>query len=278
MTIHLTLWLNLGAVSKDASFFSPLWLINGEIIPSQIFVSSECLHGLFHNISPVLCKFWWLYGGVNGNLLQEGLCHTQVCCTQSPCPCGRPLLTRTFAGDTQTQFCLSLWVLVRTRFVWDIWASLVGKGFDSKCDFAPPSGSDGKASVYNAGDLDSIPGLGRFPGEGNGKPLQYSCLENPMDGGAWCRLLSMGSQRVGHDWAASLSLSPSCWGFLFAFGRGVSFFGGIQHSPADGCSAASKQPTGSFHKPLILIHQRADRMKPQSQKTNQTDHMDHSLI
>ena len=48
-------------------------------------------------------------------------------------------------------------------------------------------------------DLGSIPGLGRSPGEGNGNPLQYSCLENPMDTGAWCRLLSMGSQRVGHD-------------------------------------------------------------------------------
>ena len=47
-------------------------------------------------------------------------------------------------------------------------------------------GSDGKASVYNAGDLGSIPGSGRIPGEGNGNPLQYSCLENPMDGGAWC--------------------------------------------------------------------------------------------
>ena len=57
---------------------------------------------------PVLCKFWQLYGGVNGDLLQEGLCHTQVCCTQSPCPCGRPLLTHTSTGDTQTQFCLSL--------------------------------------------------------------------------------------------------------------------------------------------------------------------------
>ena len=44
-----------------------------------------------------------------------------------------------------------------------------------------PGGSDGKASVYNAGDLGSIPGLGRFPGEGNGNPLQYPCLENPMD-------------------------------------------------------------------------------------------------
>ena len=48
-----------------------------------------------------------------------------------------------------------------------------------------PGGSDGKASVCNAGDLGSIPGLGRSPGEGNGNPLQYSCLENPMDGGTW---------------------------------------------------------------------------------------------
>ena len=57
---------------------------------------------------PVLCKFWWLYGGVNGNLLQEGLCHTQACCTQSPCPCSNPLLTHISLGDTQTEFCLSL--------------------------------------------------------------------------------------------------------------------------------------------------------------------------
>ena len=48
-----------------------------------------------------------------------------------------------------------------------------------------PGGSDGKASAYNAGDLGSIPGPGRSPGEGNGNPLQYSCLENPMVGGGW---------------------------------------------------------------------------------------------
>ena len=47
-----------------------------------------------------------------------------------------------------------------------------------------PGGSDGKAAVCNAGDPGSIPGLGRSPGEENGNPLQYSCLENPMDGGA----------------------------------------------------------------------------------------------
>ena len=45
-------------------------------------------------------------------------------------------------------------------------------------------GSDGKASAHNAGDWGSIPGSGRSPGEGNGNPLQHSCLENPMDGGA----------------------------------------------------------------------------------------------
>ena len=48
-----------------------------------------------------------------------------------------------------------------------------------------PGGSEGKASGCNAGDLGSIPGPGRSPGEGNGNPLQYSCLENPMDREAW---------------------------------------------------------------------------------------------
>jgi len=47
-------------------------------------------------------------------------------------------------------------------------------------------GSDGKESACNAGDLGLIPGLGRSPGEGNNNPLQYSCLENPRNRGAWC--------------------------------------------------------------------------------------------
>ena len=46
-------------------------------------------------------------------------------------------------------------------------------------------GSDGKMSAYKVGDLGSIPGSRRSPGEGNVNPLQYSCLENPMEGGAW---------------------------------------------------------------------------------------------
>ena len=61
-----------------------------------------------------------------------------------------------------------------------------------------PGGSEVKVSARNVRDLGSIPGLGRSRGEGNGNPLQYSCLENPMDGGAG-GLQSTGSQRVGHD-------------------------------------------------------------------------------
>ena len=58
----------------------------------------------FPNPVWVLAALWW----VNGDLFQEGLCHTQVCCTQSLCPHSSPLLARTSSGDTQTQFCLSL--------------------------------------------------------------------------------------------------------------------------------------------------------------------------
>ena len=62
------------------------------------------------------------------------------------------------------------------------WKSIPSFLKDNK-DF--PGGLDGKESAYNAGDLDSIPGSGRSTREGNGSPLQYSCLENPMDRGAW---------------------------------------------------------------------------------------------
>ena len=56
--------------------------------------------------------------------------------------------------------------------------------YENKTENLPPT-SEVKASARNVGDLGSIPGLGRFPGDGNGNPLQYSCLENPMGGGAW---------------------------------------------------------------------------------------------
>ena len=61
-----------------------------------------------------------------------------------------------------------------------------------------PGGPDGKASVYNVGDLGSTPGSRRSPGEGNGNPLQYSCLGNPMDREAW-RTTVHRVARVGHN-------------------------------------------------------------------------------
>ena len=78
----------------------------------------------------------------------------------------------------------------------------IGKSLDHPGfgdDFLP-GGSGSKESACNVGDLGSIPGLGRSPGEGNGYLLQSSGLENPMDRGAW---LAMGSQTVRHDWVTN---------------------------------------------------------------------------
>ena len=81
------------------------------------------------------------------------------------------------------KFCVSIGSFLRNCI-------LVFKGISG--------GAQVKASAYNVGDLGSISGSGRSPGEGNGNPLQYSCLENPMDGGAWWATVH-GSQRVRHD-------------------------------------------------------------------------------
>ena len=84
----------------------PSWACLGQCLVGSLLFSPGSTQGfvcaLQESVSPVLCKFLQLYDGVNGDLLQEGLCHTQVCCTQSLCPCSRPLLTRTSTGDTQT--------------------------------------------------------------------------------------------------------------------------------------------------------------------------------
>ena len=64
-------------------------------------------------------------------------------------------------------------------------------------------GSDGKESSCNAGDPGLIPGSGISPWKGHGNPLQYSCLENSIDRGAWWATQSMGLQRVEHDWVTN---------------------------------------------------------------------------
>ena len=87
-----------------------------------------------------------------------------------------------------------------------------GKGFSV--------GSEGKASACNAGDLGSIPGSGRSPGEENGNPLQYSCLENPMDEEA-CRLWSI----VGYSlWGRKESDMTEQLHFHFLKEKGIKYF------------------------------------------------------
>ena len=118
----------------------------GQFLPGSLLLSSGFWYApgsvcaLQESVSPVLCKFWQFYGGVNGDLLQEGLCHTQVYYTQSPCPLSSPLLTCTSSGDTQTQFCLSLcgisgsWC---TQGLFEPCEHLCQ--FDSKHEFTPPT-------------------------------------------------------------------------------------------------------------------------------------------
>ena len=110
---------------------------------SWVLVHTGFVCALQESVSPALCNFWWFYGGVNGNLLQESLCHSQACCIQSPCPCGRPLLTHTSAGDTQTfkgrTDSLDGFSGCTQGFVWALQAYLAGMGFDSKCNFALPT-------------------------------------------------------------------------------------------------------------------------------------------
>ena len=77
----------------------------------------------------------------------------------------------------------SLWWTGRPSVLQFMGSQRVGHDWVTKLNWT--GGSEVKASTSNVRDLGSIPGSGRSPGEGNGNPLQYSCLENPMDGGAW---------------------------------------------------------------------------------------------
>ena len=70
-----------------------------------------------------------------------------------------------------------------------------------------PDGSDGKESAWNAGDSGLIPGLGRFPRERNGNILQYSCLENPMDRGAWQATVLGVTKSQTHAWCSTKGMS-----------------------------------------------------------------------
>ena len=90
-------------------------------------------------------------------------------CTPKPLPLAK-------LSDAVDGFSLSVHWAPSLNSIWSSWEGWVGWGY--------AGGSDGKASAYSEGDLGSIPGSEWSSGEGNGNPLQYSCLENPMDQGA----------------------------------------------------------------------------------------------
>ena len=120
-----------GSVSCGVLLLSPgSWCTQGFVCALQ------------ESVSPFLCKFWQLYGGVKGDLLQEGVCHTQVCCTQSPCPCGKQLLTHISTGDTQTLKGRFGSVSVGppgvhkvlfepSKCLWQVWGLILGQGTSS---------------------------------------------------------------------------------------------------------------------------------------------------
>ena len=92
---------------------------------------------------------------------------------------GSPALQADSLPTEPPRKAISLTIFVSSRVFFNLYLSFVNSSSGS--DWF----SDGKASACNEGDLGSIPGSGSSPGEGNGNPLQYSCLENPMDEGAW---------------------------------------------------------------------------------------------
>ena len=113
-------------------------------------------------------------------------------------------------------------------------------GFWFYCSCAPPTvslnfprGSNGEELACIVGDQGLIPGSGRFPGEGSSNPLHYSCLENPMDGGAW-QTTDLGVTKSWSRLSDITSLLSHC-GFFFVLGSGVSFFGRCQWFFVGGC-------------------------------------------
>ena len=147
-------------------------LVRSLLLSSGSWCTQASVCALQEFISPVLCKFWQLCGGVNGDLLQEGLCNTQVCCTEPLQQATADLSLHRRHSNTQRQ----------------VWLTLCGVSWYAQVLFEP-------------------------------------------------------SEHFWQVWGLILNMiSPvllTCWGFSFALGCGVHFFGGIPHSPVDSCSAAS---------------------------------------
>ena len=145
-------------------------------MPASSFFECRILNQLFHSVSLSSRGSWFIFtfcheGGVIW--ISEAIDISPSNLDSSMC----------FIHPGILQDILCIWVKLAGKkhtaltYSFPIWNLSVVPGF--------PDGSDGKVSACNVGDLCSIPESGRSPGGGNGNPLQYLCLENPMDRGAW---------------------------------------------------------------------------------------------
>ena len=115
-----------------------------------------------------------------------------------------------FAFDLSQHQGLFQWVGFSHQVAKALELQLKLQSFQFKVEMGFPGGSDGKESACNAGDLGSIPGLGRSPREGNDNPLQYTCLENPRDREAWwAAVYGVAQSRTRLRWLSSSSSSSS---------------------------------------------------------------------
>ena len=187
------------------------WASLGQSLVGSLLLSpgSCCTQGsvcaLPESVSPVLCKFWRLCGGLMATSSKRAYAIPRSTAPRAPAP-SSPLLTHTSTEDNQTQFCLSLCGVLGpgvdkvffepSERLWWVWGLILKaiSPFLPSCwgfSFAPGRG----LSPHSCSRATQLPlqchtaaymvSYSLFNGEGNGTPLQYSCLENPMDGGAW---------------------------------------------------------------------------------------------
>ena len=191
----------------------------GDVFPTKLFsiAAGPCRSagqllletGVFLSHSLLICSFFQLFIPCTVDSLtysarcmhirdpESWICSGTILpltASMHPVPDSGALARHWEQGSTTPQCLLHLTgaighLRLLSRARWELWEILnpqASCGFPWGFILSFPCGSDGKESAGNVGgDLGSIPGPGRSPGEGNGNPLQYSCLENPMDGGSW---------------------------------------------------------------------------------------------
>ena len=150
------------------------WLSQHHLLKTSSFACGSVMLCL------LLCQVYIAHGSIS---------RLPVLISQPPCPCA------------------SLGYINHYNFI--VYVVIAGRKISPhpSCSKGFPVGSEDKASACNAGDPGLIPELGRSPGEGNGNPLQYSCLENPMDRGAWAGYSPRGRKELDTtEWLHSLVL------------------------------------------------------------------------